>query len=343
MEGKMNILITMPTGSERDTFFTPLSIKYLEELGNITYNPYERNYTREELKEALKGIDIVFCGWGSTLYDEEILSSADSLKILAYTAGSLSGVVDDAVYKKNITVLGANGVFAESVAEGCLCYAMVGLRRIEKYARLMREGGWRPSQFYNEGILNKTIGLVGFGAIAKKFVEFLKPFQCEILVNSGHLTEEEASKYGVKAASLDEVFEKSDIISLHQSLNEKNYHMVGKEQFNKMRTGSLLINTARGKLLDEEALIEELKTGRIHAVLDVFESEPLLADSPLRSLENVTLIPHMGGPTIDRRQYCVIRLCQDIVKYNQGKTDIETLIPLEYVKNMTKHKLTKNI
>ncbi len=337
----MNILVTMPIGNDRDTFFTPLSTKYLEELGNVTYNPYERNYTREELKEALRGIDIVFCGWGSTLYDEEILASADSLKILAYTAGSLSGVVDDAIYRKNITVLGANCVFAESVAEGCLCYTMVGLRRIEKHAKLVREGQWRPAPFYNEGIINRTVGLVGFGMIAQKFVEFMKPFDVEVLVNSGHLTEEEALKYGVKKATLNEVFEKSDVVSIHQSLTDRTYHMVGKEQFAKMKTGSLLINTARGKVLDEEALIEELQTGRIHAVLDVYEREPLPADSPLRSLENVTPLPHMGGPTIDRRQYCVIKLCQDIVKYNQGNTDIETFIPLEHVKNMTSNKMPK--
>lgn len=332
----MNILVTMPKGYVRDTFFTPLSTKYIEELGNVTYNPYERNYTKEELKEALKDIDIVFCGWGSGLYDEEVLEGADSLKILAYTAGSLAGIVDSAIYKKNVTVLGANCVFAESVAEACLCYTMVGLRRIEKYAKWMREGRWKNEKCIYEGIMNRTIGLVGFGAIAKKFVEFLKPFNVEILVNSGHLTEEEAAKYGVKKATLNEVFEKSDVVSIHQSLTDKTYHMIGKDQFSRMKTGSLLINTARGQVLVEEELIEELKTGRINAVLDVYEKEPPKADSLLRSLENVTPLPHMGGPTIDRRQYCVIKLCEDIVKYNNGIRELETLVPLEHVQNMTK-------
>ena len=332
---EMNILVTMPQGNVRNTFFTPLSKKYIESLGNVTYNPNERNYTKEELKEALKGIDVVFCGWGSALYDEEILEAADSLKIIAYTAGSLAGVVGEDVYNKNILVLGANCVFAESVAEACVCYTMVGLRKIEKYAKRMRDGLWKDPQFYNEGIMDRTIGLIGFGAIAQKFVEFLKPFRVKILVHSGHLTEEEAGKYGVEKATLNEVFEKSDVISIHQSLSERTYHMIGKDQFDLMKEGSLLINTARGPVLNEDDLIDVLKTGKINAVLDVYEKEPLPVDSPLRSIENVTTIPHMGGPTIDRRQYCVIKLCEDIVKYNNGNRDVETLIPLESVKNMT--------
>lgn len=331
----MNILVTMPKGNVRDTFFTPLSTKYIEALGNVTYNPNERNYTKEELKEVLKGIDVVFCGWGSAFYDEEILEAADSLKILAYTAGSLAGVVGEAVYKKNILVLGANCVFAESVAEACVCYTMVGLRRIEKYAKMMRDGLWKNAQCYNEGIMNRTIGLVGFGAIAQKFVEFLKPFHVEILVNSGHLTEEEAGKYGVQKATLNEIFEKSDVVSIHQSLSDRTYHMIGKEQFDRMKAGSLLINTARGQVINENELIDALKTGKINAVLDVYEEEPLPTDSPLRTLENVTTIPHMGGPTIDRRQYCVIKLCEDIKKYLNGNRDIETLVSLEHVQNMT--------
>lgn len=332
----MNILVTMPEGFVRDTFFTPLSKKYLEQLGNVTYNPLDRDYTKEELKEALKGIDIVFCGWRSTFYDEEILEAADSLKILAYTAGSLAGVVDEAIFNKGITVLGANCVFAESVAEGCLCYMMTGLRRIVKYAKVMREGGWKPVDFETEGVMNRTVGLIGFGSIAQKLVNFLKPFNVNILVNSRHLTEEEAAKYGVTKAEFNEVFEKSDIVSVHQGLSEKTYHMIGKEQLDKMKDGALLVNTARGAVIDEEALCEVLKTGRIHAALDVYEVEPPAEDSPLRSLENVTPIPHMGGPTIDRRQYCVIKLCEDIVKYNNGERELETLFTIDQVKTMSR-------
>ena len=115
----MNILVTIPNENNvtGKTFLTPISRKALEELGNVTYNPYDRNYETEELKEALKGQNVVICTWGTHKYDEELLKSADSLKILGYAAGSLANVVDEAIYKKGITVMGANCVFAKSVAE----------------------------------------------------------------------------------------------------------------------------------------------------------------------------------------------------------------------------------
>ena len=332
----MKILVTIPNDYSGNTFLTEIARKTLEELGEVTYNPHARNYTDEELKEALKGKDVVICGWGTHTYNGEILKAADSLKILGYAAGSMANVVDSEIYEKGITVLGANCVFAESVAESCICYIMVGLRRIYKYAHNVKMGNWTECGFFNEGIMRRTVGLVGFGAIAKKFIKFLKPFNVNILVYSGHMTEEEALKYEVTKVSLNEIFEKSDVVSIHQGLNDRTYHMVGKEQFSKMKDGALLVNTARGAVLNEEELIAELETGRIHAVLDVYEKEPLDADSPLRKLPNVTAIPHMGGPTIDQRQYCIVKLCEDIVKYNNGARDLETIIPYEHIKNMTR-------
>lgn len=333
----MNILVTMQKNYVRDTFLTEFSLEKLKRLGNVTINPYDRPYTRDELKEALKGIDIVFAGWGSTRYDEEILDAADSLKIIAYCAGTLTYVASPAIYERGIVLLGANCVFAESVAECCVCYTMLGLRRIEKYARGVREGGWRNEIFYNEGIMDRTIGLVGFGAIAKKFVGFLKPFRTRILVHSGHLTEEEAAKWGVEKASLEQLFKESDVVSIHQGLTERTFHMVNEKLLRLMKKGALLINTARGAVVEDEGLIKVLEEGHINAVLDVMEHEPPAPDSPLRKLENVTVLPHMGGPTIDRRQYCVTKLVEDIEKYLAGEKleNLETYVPESQTKNMT--------
>ena len=322
---------------ERDSFINDFSLKRLKELGNVTFNNYDRNYTTEELKQAIKGVDIVFCGWGSGCFDQEVLQSADKLKIIAYCAGSVSGIATPAIYEKGIAMLGANCVFAESVAESCVCYTMVGLRRIEYYANRVRKGFWQDQDFYNQGIMDRTIGLVGFGAIAKKFVEFLKPFRNRILVYSNHLTQEEAQKYGVEKVSLDQIFIESDVVSIHQSLTEKTYHLIKKEHFDKMKDGALLINTARGAIIDQKDLVEVLKTGRINAVLDVLEQEPPEPNSILTKLENVTILPHMGGPTMDRRPYCVTKLVDDIQKLLAGEKleNLETYIPLSHLNNMT--------
>ncbi len=339
----MNILVTLPQTQVSNTFLTPMVHEKLHSMGNVTFNPYDRHYTRDELKEALHGIDVVVCGWGSTRYDAEILDAADSLKAICYCAGSIAAVADPEIYKRGIAMLSANCVFAESVAESCICYTMVGLRRIEKYAKVMRDGGWKPLDFYNEGIMDRTIGLVGFGTIAQKFVQFLKPFRVRILVNSGHLTKEEADKWGVECATLEEIFSKSDVVSIHQGLNDRTYHMIKGEHFRLMRDGALVINTARGAVIDEAEFVEELKTGRIHAVLDVTETEPTPIDSPLRRLENVTCLPHMGGPTIDRRAYCTTTVLRDAEKFLAGEPmeSLESFIPQSHIANMTTANFTK--
>ena len=333
----MNILVTLPKTEVSATFLTEFSLEKMRTLGEITFNPHDRHYTRDELKEAIKGKDIVFCGWGSTCYDEEILDAADSLKIIAYCAGSVAGIATPAVYERGIAMLGANCVFAESVAESCVCYTMVGLRRIEKYTKLMRDGGWKTPIFYNEGIMDRTIGLIGFGSVAKKFIEFIRPFKNRILVNDDFLTEENATKWGVEKATTEEVFRQSDVVSIQHSLTERTYHLVKREHLELMKEGALLINTARGAIIDEAELIEFLKLGKIRAVLDVYEAEPPAPDSVLRKLENVTLMPHMAGPTIDRRQYCVTKLVEDIHKLLSGEAieNLETYIPLAHVANMT--------
>ncbi len=340
----MKILVTLPKTHVSDTFLTPMVLEKLHSMGEVIFNPYDRPYTRDELKEALHGIDIAFCGWGSTRYDAEILDAADSLKMICFCTGSIVGIASPELYERGIPLLNANCVFAESVAESCVCYTMVGLRRIEKYAKLMRDGGWKDLFYYNEGIMDRTIGLVGFGTIAQKFVQFLKPFRVRILVHSGHLSKEEADKWGVECATLEEVFSKSDVVSVHQGLTDRTYHMITREHLKLMRDGALIINTARGEVIDEPAFIEELKTGRINAVLDVYEEEPPAPDSPLRTLENVTCLPHMGGPTIDRRQYCALKVLEDAEKVMAGVPleSLETYIPYSHVGNMTGQVLTKN-
>jgi len=337
----MNILVTLPNTGVSATFLTDFAMEKLRALGNVTLNPHDRHYTREELKEAIKDKDIVFCGWGSTCYDEEILDAADKLKVIAYCAGSVAGIATPAIYERGIAMLGANCVFAESVAECCICYTMVGLRRIEKYAGIMRDGGWKETLFYNEGIMDRTIGLVGFGTVAKKFIEFLRPFRTKILVSDDFLTEEAAAKWGVERVSMDDLFRRSDVVSIQHSLTERTYHLVRREHLELMKEGALLLNTARGAIIHEKELIEFLKLGKIRAVLDVYEEEPPAPDSVLRTLENVTLIPHMGGPTIDRRQYCVSTLAEDIQKLLDGAAveSLQTFIPLSHVANMTSHTL----
>lgn len=317
----MKIYVAMQEGHVRDTFFTPRAKAMVDALGEVSYNTYDRQLTAEELRDILPGVDVLIAGWGCAPITQEVLSKADSLKMIAYTGGTVAAFITDAVYEKGIIVLSGNEIFAESVAESNICYIMSVLRQVPKYDAMMGLGGWHEPDFYNEGLMDKSVGIIGFGTTSKYLAKMLAPYHCEIKISSGHLTQAEAAQYGATVVSRDEIYETCDIISLQVAGTAANHHMIGEEQLKKMKDGALLVNTSRGKVIDEEALIRELETGRIRAALDVYYREPPFADNKLRYLPNVLTMPHMAGPTIDRRQYVTMALAKDIQAFIDGKKD----------------------
>ena len=340
----MKILVTKPKGNDIfNTFFTDKAIKEIEKLGEVKYNPFDREYTREELKEELKDIDVVFTGWGATCYDEELLEKANKLKLIAHTGGSAAALVSEELSKRNITLLSGNRLYAESVAEGALTYILMAQRKMVENINMTINKGWPDTYLYTKGLKKKVVGLVGFGMIAKNLARILSVFDVEIKIYSGYLSKEEAEQYNAKVCSLDEIFETCDIISVHSGLNEKNYHLIDKKHLSKMKNDALLVNTARGAVINELDLAEELKTGRVRAILDVYEKEPLPMDSGLRNLNNVILVPHKGGPTTDVREIVTIDLCKDIKRFFEGNKNLIHEISLEYANRMTNEsKFMKN-
>ena len=319
MVEKVKILVTMPKHRTFYTFFNEELIKKLEEVGDVTWNESEsKHFTKEELRDQLKDIDIVITGWGTAILDEEVLSRANKLRLVAHTGGSVRPYVTDAVYDKGIRVISGNNVFAESVAESVIAYALASLRDIPRFSNDLKQGIW-PNGFYNKGLLDKKIGIVGYGMIAKMTVEMLKPFHPEIKVFSRHIDQEELDRHGMKKADLKEIFSTCDIVSIHSGNTPENYQLVNEELLNLMPEGSLLINTARGAIIDEEALCRVLAQGKIHAFLDVYEVEPLPLGHKLMELDNVILMPHMGGPTVDRRLIVTKSVIEDMKQFLAGK------------------------
>lgn len=315
----MHIYISMPDTERMATFITPRSLEMLKEQGTVSRNKLDRNLTAEELVNEAKDADVIVCGWGTVTFTKELVQKLPKLKIIAYTAGSMSSVVESDTFEGGVVALTGNYIFAKSVAEGCIAYILCALREIEKYMNIVRSGGWIDDLFYNRGLLGKKVGLVGFGEIAKQLVEMLKPFDVEVLVNSGHLTKEEALKYGVKIATREEIFSECDIVSIHLALSEKTRGSIDRRLLSMLKPDSLLVNTARGGVIDQEAMTEMLSEKRFWAALDVFCPEPPAADSPLRTLENTVVLPHMGGPTIDQREHIVMSFAKDLEAYKNGR------------------------
>lgn len=329
----MNILVTLPEGPVRDTFMPPEVVKRIESLGQITWNNSKNQFKAEELKEKIKDVDVCITGWGCPQFNQNVLENANRLKLIAHTGGSVGIYVTPEVYDKEIKVLSGNLLFAESVAEGVIGYMLASLRDIPFVNHEMHEGRWIHTD--NEGLLDKTIGLVGLGAVARFLVGMLKPFRAKIKAYDPYVSDEVMEEYGVKPASLEEIFSTCDIISLHAPKLPETYHMVNKELIQSIQDGALLVNTARGSIIDEDALAEELKKKRFKAVLDVYEVEPLPKDSKLIGLDNTILIPHMGGPTIDRRKYVTMALLDDIENFING-APLKREISRVYASRMTK-------
>ena len=329
----MKIGILMPDNQARKLFITPKAISELEKLSPLTWN--EGFYTPETMIPILNESDIVIVGWGCRKLDETVLAEADKLKLVVHTGGTVAGFVTDYMFEKGIKVLSGNKILAESVAEGTLAYILTALRHIPAILKETQEKGWSQHRT-SMGLFEKNVGLVGFGAIARYLVPMLRPFRVNINAYDPYVSVEIFNSYGVtKIETMEEIFSKNSIISLHLPMQPETNDLINKEMLARMQDGALLINTARGNCIDEDALAAELKTGRINAVLDVYKQEPLPMDSPLRGMDNALLMPHQGGLTKDRYEVITMSLIEDIKNFCANKP-LEHEIPKEYAVKMTK-------
>lgn len=246
------------------------------------------------------GVDVMITGWDSPCPGDERLALAPHLRLLVHAAGSVKGVVSPAVWGRSIKVAGANHALARGVAETTLGLIITGLKGVFPTGALTRRGGWKDgalklSTFPVRELFDVTVGVIGAGAIGRQLIGLLKPFEVEILVADPFLEAAQARELGVRLVSLEELMAGSEVVSLHAPSLPGNRHMLGRREFGLMKEHAIFINTARGMLVDEEALAEVLKMGRIWAFLDVTDPEPPRLDHPFRKLENVVLTPHIAG------------------------------------------------
>ena len=256
----------------------------------------------------------------------------------AQESWTVANLVDDGTYDRGITVLSCNRLYAESVAEGTLAYILTAQRRIPDYIADVRNGSWRTEASVWEGLIGKTVGIVGMGTISRLLIPLLVPFRVKLRYFS-HYPVDKAfeEKYGLERVSLEELFSSCDIVTLHSALNTDNRSLIGKELLSLLKDNALFVNTARGDVVDEDALISALREKRFRALLDVYRKEPLAEDNPLRALPNVYPLPHMAGPTLDRRAPIARALIDDMVRFFEGDPHPELEITKAAAKRMTKH------
>ncbi|CAL9409464.1 Formate dehydrogenase, mitochondrial [Streptomyces sp. enrichment culture] len=256
-----------------------------------------RDFTDPAAADALAGADVLITGWGCPHLGADVLAAVPRLRAVLHAAGSVRSLVGDALWQHGVTVSSAVTGNAVPVAEYTL--AMILLAGKDAFGHRERYRTTHafpsPAQTAAIGNLGRRVGVVGASRVGRRLLELLRPHEFEVLLYDPYADAAEAAALGARAVSLEELLRGSDIVSLHAPDIPETHHMVDRTGLALIRDGGVLINTSRGALVDQDALTDELVSGRLSAVLDVTEPEPLPADSPLYTLPNVFLTPHIAG------------------------------------------------
>lgn len=277
---------------------------------------------REKLLAGIEGKDGLLCTITDRI-DEELLERAHGLKIIANNGVGFDHIDVGAATRRGIPVTNTPGVLTDSTADLTFALILATARRVIEGDRMTRCGDfkfWAPLHFLGQDVSGKTLGIVGFGRIGKAVARRAAGFDMKVIYYSRtRLAVFEEEKLGVAFAPLDELLRTSDFVSLHVPLRPETHHLISAAELGMMKSSAYLINTARGPIVDEAALVEALRMGRIRAAgLDVYENEPRLTPG-LSELENVVLLPHVGSATVETRTRMALMAADNLLAGLRGE------------------------
>ncbi|MGE9363044.1 hydroxyacid dehydrogenase [Isoptericola nanjingensis] len=246
---------------------------------------------------ALADVDVLLTGWGAPRLDDALLRRAPRLRAVVHAAGSVKPLVTPALWARGVRVSSAAAANARPVAEYTLATVLLAGKRVleaaDAFASHRRFDGWSlPDPLGNHGL---TVGVVGASRIGRQVMRLLAPFDVDVLLHDPWVDADAARALGATAVSLDDLARASDVVTVHAPDLPETYRMIGAPQLALMPDAATLVNTARGRLVDTAALTREVLSGRLRAVLDVTDPEPLPADHPLWDAAGALLTPHVAG------------------------------------------------
>lgn len=263
-------------------------------------------------RSALRDVEVLITGWGAPTLVPEVLDHAPHLRLVAHAAGTVKSHLPLDVWDRGIRVVSAAAGGVAPVAEFTLASILLANKHVlasRDAFRQRRDTSVQDDLPADRGNLGRVVGVVGASRIGRRVVEVLRVTDLDVVVHDPYLTSAGAAALGVERVPLPELLRTCDVVSLHAPSTPETRHMIGEQELALLRDGATLVNTARGALVDHDALTEHLVTGRLSAVLDVTEPEPLPAGSPLWDLPNVVLTPHVAGafnPRESRRHLDVV-------------------------------------
>lgn len=256
--------------------------------------------SEEEICSKVAGVDAVIVRSKPEI-TKKIIDAGDTLKVIGRAGVGLDNIDTQYAESKTITVVNTPGVSTESVAEHVFALLLSKARDIPKADRSMREGRWMKKELKGTELKGKTLGIIGFGRIGSRLGEIAVAFGMKVLAQDVIDITERAQKVGAEVVTVEEVLKKSDFVTLHVPLLPSTRNLISEKEIDKMKPGTILINTSRGGVVDEKALYKALAENRIQACLDVFEEEPPIR-SPLLTADNIVLTPHIAASTREAQQ-----------------------------------------
>lgn len=282
-----------------ESLFSPAALRRIEAVARTTPTRVLHELASAESRAWLREAEVLVTGWGCPALDEDVLASAPRLRAIVHACGSVKHFVTPACWERGIAVSSAVEANAKPVAEYALAMILLagtGAFVLQaRYREERRELG-TPQDHAGYGNYGRRVGIVGASRTGRRTIELLAPHDVEVLVHDPFLDAEGAHALGARLVELDELLATCDVVSLHAPALPSTHHMLDRRRLGLMRDGATFINTARGSLVDHDALLDELRSGRLNAILDVTDPvEPPAPDSPLWELPNVVLTPHVAG------------------------------------------------
>ncbi|WP_202919020.1 hydroxyacid dehydrogenase [Saccharothrix deserti] len=279
--------------------FPPDLVTRLRQLVDIDPATTFTSFEGPAAAAALAQADILITGWGCPRVDADVLAAAPGLRVLVHAAGTVKARLDPVVFERGLVVSSAADVNAVPVADYTMAMLVLGAKqafsRARRYATAV-EGAprdWLSGD--GTGLHHCTVGVIGASRIGRLVLRRLQSFDVEVLLHDPYVTAAEAARLGAEPVSVDDLCRRSDLVTVHAPALPETRHMLDGRRLDLLPEGAVVINTARGSLIDTEALTRLCATGRISAVLDVTDPEPLPSGHPLFALPNVIITPHLAG------------------------------------------------
>ncbi len=273
-------------------------MRRLTRVADIVQEDVLTEFSSEKARSVLARTTALVTGWGCPLIDVAALDASPGLELIAHAAGSVKGHVSRGCWNRGIRVTTAAQGNAIPVAEYTLAFILLaGKNAAAEYHKQHSQRSAYRKDVLSTGYGNAsgTVGIIGASRIGRLVIDLLKPFSLDILLSDPTLTAAEAEELGAELVPLEKLMDRSRVVSLHAPVLPSTLGMIGAPELARLQDGATFINTARGVLVDHDALRTELLTGRINAVLDVTSPEPLPDEDPLYNLPNVILTPHIAG------------------------------------------------